>query len=338
MRNDQSLLTSEREGLPGIGEFSAQPRPGDLSKRWDVRFGGRLQCGGGRIGSVHGLTISRATNELTHLVMRRGLVRRHVRVVSFEMVEDVDGERVVLRPSRGGPESETPLTDVASPAFPGGRRTIPTITADTRAVLKDRDVGTIAMVLVDSTTRCATHFVVRRGGLVSRRRIVPLNRVVDMTAERIVFGIRPGELAALPEYREDDKIAADAKRAISDDEILRRLSARYLAVAVRGGVVTVTGNLATSAHRPRIERSVRGIRGVLDVRNLPIGDDELEISVAAALGRDPRTRRFIVPVHSTHGFVRLTGDVPTIALDLTRAVPGVRTVEISTSDAILALS
>ncbi|MGH2457282.1 MAG: BON domain-containing protein [Chloroflexota bacterium] len=289
-----------------------------------------------RIGSVCGLTITRATDELTHLVVRRGLVRRHVRLVPFEMVDNVDEERVALRPSRDGPESETSLTEVASPPFPGGPRTIPTITAETRAVLKDRDVGTIAMVLVDSTTRCATHFVVHHGGLVSRRLIVPLDRVIDMTTDRIVFGVSPDELVALPEYREDDKIAADAEEAISNDEILRRLSARFLAVAVSRGVVTVTGNLATSANRPRIEHSIRGVRGVLDVRNLPIGDDELEISVAAALGRDPRTRRFIVPVHSTHGFVRLTGDVPAVALDLARVVPGVRTVEIATSDAKLA--
>lgn len=338
MRTEQCLLTSALGGLPRIGECSTQPKPDDFSRRWDVRLGAPVKCGDERIGSVRGLTISRATDELTHLVVRRGLVRRHVRVVPFAMVEDADGKRVALRPSRDGPESETPLTDVASPAFPGGRRTIPTITAETRAVLKDRDVGAIAMVLVDSTTRCATHFVVQRGGLVSRRRIVPMDRVIDMTTDRIVIDAGLDELSALPEYREDDKIAADVEQAISDDEIIRRLSARYLVVAVRGGVVTVTGNIATSAHRQRIEDAVRGIPGVLDIRNLPIGDDELEISVAEALGRDPRTRRFVVPVHSTHGFVRLAGDVPAVALDLVRTVPGVRSVEITTSDAKVAWS
>lgn len=157
---------------------------------------------------------------------------------------------------------------------------------------------------------------------------LPMDRVVDETVERIVLDLRPDELAALPEYRPDDELAADAERAIEDDEIIRRLSARYLTVTACNGVVAVTGNVAWSAHRHRIEDAVRKIRGVLDLQNTPVGDDELEITVAQALGRDPRTRRFIIPVHATLGFVRLSGDVPAVALDLARAVPGVRGVQI----------
>ena len=227
------------------------------------------------------------------------------------------------------PREETPLADVVLPLFPGGRQALPTILAGTRVGLKNRDLGTVALVLTDPTTRAATQLVIRHGLFGSRRLIVPIDRVVDASSERIVLDLRPEELTALPEYRTDEQIADDAEQAIGDDDIVRRLSGRYLEIAVHNGVVTVTGNIATSAHRSRVEDSVRRVRGVRGLQNLPIGDDELESAVAQALGRDPRTSRFIIPVHATLGIIRLSGNVPAVALDLARAVPGVRAVQIA---------
>jgi len=241
-------------------------------------------------------------------------------------------ESAALPPSGEWPHGETPLADVVAPPFPAGRRTPPTITAGTRVVMQDHDVGTVALVLTDPAKGYATHVVIRRGPFDSHRLVVPVDRVVDATLERIVLDLRPDELATLPEYRPDDELAADVERAIGGDEIIRRLSAPYLSVTARNGVVTVTGNIAWSAHRHRIEDAVRKIRGVLDLQNIPVGDDELEAAVAEALGRDPRTRRYIVPVRATLGFVRLSGDVPAVALDLARAVPGVRGARIVDSE------
>ena len=238
-------------------------------------------------------------------------------------------ESITDPPTGDWPTGETPLADVVAPVLPGGRRVQPTITAGTRVMMEDRDVGEVALVLTDLTTQGATCVVIRRGPWGSHRLVVPIGRVVDVTSKRIVLDLRPDELAALPEYRPDDQIALDVEHAIGDDEIVRRLSARYLTIAVRDGVVTVTGNIATSSHRHRVEDSVRRVRGVRGLQILPLGDDELEIAVAQALGRDSRTRRFIVRVNATLGIVRLSGDVPAVALDLARAVPGVRDVQIT---------
>jgi len=193
-------------------------------------------------------------------------------------------------------------------------------------MIKDRSVGSVARVLSDSTTHSVTDVVIRRGLFGTHRSIVPIGRVVDATLERIVLDLRPDELAALPKYRPDDQIAFDVERAIGDDEIVRHLSADHLTVAVHNGVVTVTGNIASSTHRNRVGDSVCRVRGVRGLQNLPIGDDELEVAVAQVLGRDPRTSRFIILVSATLGTVRLSGDVPAVALDLARAVTGVRAV------------
>ena len=222
--------------------------------------------------------------------------------------------------------SEARLVDAMAPPFPEGGRVQPAIRAGMRVMIKDRSVGSVARVLSDSTTHCVTHVVIRRGLFGSHRLIVPIDRVVDATLERIVLDLRPDELAALPEYRLDDEIAFDVERAIGDDEIVRHLSADHLTMAVHNGVVTVTGNIASSVHRNRVEDSVRRVRGVRGLQNLPIGDDELELAVAQVLGRDPRTGRTIILVNATLGFVRLSGAVPSFALDLARGVPGVREV------------
>ena len=238
-------------------------------------------------------------------------------------------ESITRPPTREALRGETPIADVVVLPLREENRTLPAIRAGTRVVTKDRGLGTVALMLTDPSTQSATHVVIRHGLPGSHRVIVPMDRVVDATLERIVLDLRPDELAGLPEYRTDEQIADDAERAIEDDEIVRRLSGRYLDIAVHNGVVMVTGNIATSAHRSRVEDSVRRVRGVRGFQNLAIGDDELESAVAQALGRDPRTRRFIVPVHASLGLIRLSGDVPVVALDLARAVPGVRDVQIA---------
>jgi osmotically-inducible protein OsmY len=229
-------------------------------------------------------------------------------------------------PTGERPTGETRLANVVAPAFPGGSHVPPGIRAGMRVMIKDRDVGSVARVLSDSTAQCATHLVIRRGLFGLHRPIVPMDRVVATTLERIVVDLRPDELAALPEYRPDDQIALDVERAIGDDEIVRRLSAPHLTMAVHNGVVTVTGNIASSTHRQRVEDAVRRVRGVRGLQNVPIGDDELEVAVAQVLGQDPRTGRSIILVNATLGIVRLSGAVPAVALDLARAVPGVREV------------
>ncbi|MBW3607732.1 MAG: BON domain-containing protein, partial [Actinobacteria bacterium] len=67
------------------------------------------------------------------------------------------------------------------------------------------------------------------------------------------------------------------------------------------------------------------------MRNELVADDDLEIAVAEALGRDPRTRRQRIQVDAFQGIVHLRGEVPTgevlaAAEEVAAAVHGVRSV------------
>jgi osmotically-inducible protein OsmY len=124
----------------------------------------------------------------------------------------------------------------------------------------------------------------------------------------------------------DDELKMDVVEALWNDDLLRRVDLPFVRVTVQDGIVTLEGNVVTGIHRLRAEEIVRKVPGVLDVQNHLIGDEELEIAVAQALGRDERTRRQLIRVRAVQGIVRLAGEVTAAAEEVAAHVPGVREV------------
>ena len=117
--------------------------------------------------------------------------------------------------------------------------------------------------------------------------------------------------------------------AIEDDDSLRISDLASVTIAVRDGEVLLEGHLAGEFHRWRIEEVIRSVPGVAAVQNHLIVDRELAVQVAQALSDDQRTRPFILPVGSFHGWGRLGGVVPSPELQLAAeevagSVPSVR--------------
>src|SRR5579885_2096429 len=124
----------------------------------------------------------------------------------------------------------------------------------------------------------------------------------------------------------DDELKMDVVDALWNDDLLRRVDLPFVRVTVQDGIVTLEGNVVTGIHRLRAEEIVRKVPGVLDVQNHLIGDEELEIAVAQALGRDERTRYQLIRVRAVQGIVRLSGEVSAAAEEIAARVPGVREV------------
>ena len=135
----------------------------------------------------------------------------------------------------------------------------------------------------------------------------------------------------------DRLILDDVEHAIGDDEVLRRIDLPTLRIQVRDGRVLLRGNVATRPHGERIDAIVRKVRGVREVANQLVADDDLAQAVAGALGEDPLTRSDFFRVASTHGVVRLStrllhGDAFETAEAIASRVPGVRAVVIVDPD------
>jgi hypothetical protein len=98
---------------------------------------------------------------------------------------------------------------------------------------------------------------------------------------------------------------------------------------VRDGVVILSGYVSTAANKRRAERAARNVPGVLEVENRIVIDEEVVAAVAAALGRDERTRGKHIFVSARHGVVALNGDTDSAearatAEEVAAGVPQVR--------------
>jgi osmotically-inducible protein OsmY len=120
----------------------------------------------------------------------------------------------------------------------------------------------------------------------------------------------------LPVYS-DAGILAEIWKAARQHDGIRALDIDSFSVAVKDGVVSLRGHLSRKSHRELIEEIVCSLPGVNAVRNDLVVDSELTIQVAENLSQDERTRSFIFPVGSAHGWVRLGGVVPRRELQMT---------------------
>jgi len=121
----------------------------------------------------------------------------------------------------------------------------------------------------------------------------------------ITFKTRPGSL-----LYSDASILAEIWKAVRQDEVIRAVDMDSSAISVKEGFVLLAGHVSRKYHRELIEEIACSMPGVNAVHNKLVVDSSLTIQVAERLSKDERTRRFIFPVGSAHGWVRLGGVVP----------------------------
>ena len=195
---------------------------------------------------------------------------------------------------------------------------------------KDGRAGRVDLLLLDSNGR-VSHFVIRKGRLLRRDVIVPVDWIAKIARRGVWLEMERASLNQLPPYRTDRAIASDVSQALWRDEVLRAIDAEMIDVAVRDGIVTLRGYVSTAANKKRADRAARSVAGVLAIENQLVADDEVAIAVAQALARDERTRRPRILVSAKHGVVVLNGrtDTPETRLaaeEVAATVPSVRAV------------
>jgi osmotically-inducible protein OsmY len=107
----------------------------------------------------------------------------------------------------------------------------------------------------------------------------------------------------------DASIPAEIWKAARQHDGIRALDIDSFSVSVQDSFVLLTGHLSRKSHRDLIEKIACSLPGLHRVHNDLILDSDLTIQVAERLSMDERTRRFIFPVGSAHGWVRLGGIV-----------------------------
>jgi len=194
-----------------------------------------------RIGDVHRVVIDAITDDVTHIVVRKGVFFTQDRVIPIDSIATASTERVNLDVNLVA--DELPRFETASyvpyeDAAPGGGdppfgseplvhyrpygtfRSFPPVTmrrvvernipdravalrAGASVVDKDgRRVGTF-QEMVATQSGVPTHLVVDLQGLITSLRAVPIEWVAVIAADKVELGVTGGLVEAVQEYRED---------------------------------------------------------------------------------------------------------------------------------------
>jgi uncharacterized protein YrrD len=253
-----------------------------------IRPGAQVIAGSDLIGKVSRLVYRPDSNEVVGIIVTGWIVLGHDVFVPIEAIERTEPDAVHLGLSlaevsrlpplepgaassdvaaAGGPSGRTRLVRAAAsgqmPVLAGGRP----LRAGQKVTAPDGEVGQLDLVLIDPRTDRATGFVVRKGTLLVRDVIVPIELIKEVERDRIVLNATKDQVDRLPEYRPDDEITRDVVDALWYRSGLGPADVQFVEVHTRDGIVELTGHTHTEATKRRIEEVARRVRGVLDVRN-----------------------------------------------------------------------
>ncbi len=193
--------------------------------------------------------------------------------------------------------------------------------------------GRVSRLLRDPQSHLVTDFVVRTRRFFGRQLIVSLRQIAEVRGDHVLLDVGAKELDELPVYRTDEQIDGDFERALSRDDGLRHLGRVLLRMSVRDGIVTLRGYVHDSRSQRQVAEVSGRIRGIRDLQDQLVADDDLEVRVARALADDERTRPYIIRVHARQGIAHLTGalegtepspDILAAAQEIAASVLGVR--------------
>lgn len=196
----------------------------------------------------------------------------------------------------------------------------------------DGKAGRVARVVAHPQQGYPMHIIVRQGQLRPHELRVSCNWVASIAPDHVELNLRKDDLAQQPDYRPDDMIA-EAVEALFHGAKACHDHSDYLALqaSVEDGIVTLRGNVRSSARRLEAEQLVNQVRGVVAVHNVLFADDEIEWKTAWVLQRHPRLRVRDLRVETCLGLVRLHGQIGSLsqralAATIARQIPGVHAV------------
>lgn len=192
----------------------------------------------------------------------------------------------------------------------------------------DGYTGSIISLLSDSEG-WVDAIVVQTRGLWRHKVIVPFDWIEKITEEKVYLSIGKSELRKLSPYRSDAALTAAVNKALWEDVILRRTEYRQIHVKVENSIVYLYGYVSLPSVKVRAERVALKTDSIWKVENLLTIDSELQIAVAQAIGKDPRTQKARIFIGSHNGFITLSGEASdlearTAAQEKAVSIPEVR--------------
>ncbi|MBA2677766.1 MAG: BON domain-containing protein [Ktedonobacteraceae bacterium] len=289
-----------------------------ISEMEKFHFGSKVFCSNGESGTVTHLGFDAGTRRLVSIGVKHGRLFGKTVYVPFSTVVEATGVGVTL--------NITQEQLFASTAQAEG------VVLDNRSVVQNTDAnakGTLSLVAVHPDSGALAYIVVHtlRPG---QDTLLREGYITKIDAGQIGVSIPDATLHTLPAHRSDEELQREVESVLFDFTPLH-VDLPGMIIRVLDSVLYLEGNISSSLRGDIVEDQVSGVQGLLEIKNLLVGDDILAGDLAMALGRDERTHDLPIGVYPRLGAVRLSGAVhneqqKAAAEEIARSFQGVRSV------------
>ena len=282
------------------------------------RFGAPVLTSDGEEGSLDSLIVDASAHAITGMRVRFGLFGRELYTLPMAAIRHANPDRVELHATRD--DLKRDYSQVTAVLL---------LTSRTQVLVANKSVGKLIQVTVNRETQVLRHLVARglRGEI-----LVAARGITAIEGRRIMIGTdAAGAAPALTHYRPDEEIREEVREAIYDYARLR-VDLPGIAIRVIDGVLWLQGHVSSDLNKRLVRDQIVNIRGLSEIHNDLIADNDLASDVAMALAKDARTAQGKIGVYPSLGHINLRGRVRTpaartAAYEVARSVPGVKDVE-----------
>lgn len=319
----------------------------------DLPLGAQVYCQDEPCGKLVKVVVDPATQQVTDLIVEKGLLLKHAYVLPVVTVDRMDGHDLYLTvhsaelshypeyrettvrepaagvtPARGALSAELGMG--AEPTVPLVRKRLREGIATGKTVIGRKTevdtlhgaIGYVDHILMD-TQNGKIAGVVMRKGLFPEYVVIPLEEIGEVSTESVFVDLSQDELAALPRYhpRSPAEILAAVQQQLQEGWP----AFTGVEAACTGGVVHLTGYVQSKALAYHAAELAQVVDGVFDVQNELVVDPaftpgergaetvDLARQVHHALLADPRTAHAVIDVVKDRTTIILQGKVADVA-------------------------
>lgn len=292
-----------------------------ISEMQKFRFGSKVVCSDGEYGTLAQVVFDSSTRSMTHINVKQGRLFGKTVLLPFDTITSAGSDGIALRIASSDVEAASQTGGEVKGALLSNKCVVERIGAASR--------GTLALVAVQpgsgELAYLVAHHLLPRQDTLLRAEFVTALATDHITVS--VAGTTPG---VLPLYRPDRVLQQEVESILFDFTPLH-IDLKGMNIRVLDGVLYLDGNISSSLRGDIVVDQVSSVAGLLEIKNNLVGDDKLAADLAAALGKDPRTRDLPIGVYPRLGVVHLNGTVQNdqqkaAAEEIARNFPGVRSV------------
>lgn len=112
-----------------------------------------------------------------------------------------------------------------------------------------------------------------------------------------------------PVEKRDMQLRDNVADALWKDDVLRSLDYHEIDIRVKNRVVTLDGHISSSRSQNRVLNALRGLTGIMEIKNNLVSDDKLTLDVASSLGSLEHMFGCKFFTGASHGVISINGTV-----------------------------